>query len=250
MAAGLASQGMIPAFAVYSTFLQRGYDQLIHDVALERLHVVLGVDRAGLVGADGETHHGCFDALYLSEIPGFTVLCPSSFAELKSMVRQACFDVDGPVAVRYPRGGEGRYRENASNSVIAQVRQGDDVTLLGYGIQVNNLLDAADLLEKQGIQAEVLKLNRISPLRFEEIGPYLEEKRVLLVLEDSFGAGCVGQRVAAILAEHGKSPKQLILRNLGKTFAPEGSVAELEKRFGLDAASVAAAVEEAVRHGQ
>lgn len=250
MAAGLASQGMIPAFAVYSTFLQRGYDQLIHDVALERLHVVLGVDRAGLVGADGETHHGCFDALYLSEIPGFTVLCPSSFAELKSMVRQACFDVDGPVAVRYPRGGEGRYRENASNSVIAQVRQGDDVTLLGYGIQVNNLLDAADLLEKQGIQAEVLKLNRISPLRFEEIGPYLEEKKVLLVLEDSFGAGCVGQRVAAILAEHGKSPKQLILRNLGKTFAPEGSVAELEKRFGLDAASVAAAVEEAVRHGQ
>ena len=107
MAAGLAKQGMLPVFAVYSSFLQRGYDMLIHDVALQRLHVVLGVDRAGLVGADGETHHGCFDALFLSEIPGFTVLCPASFAELRRMLRQALFEIDGPVAVRYPRGGEG-----------------------------------------------------------------------------------------------------------------------------------------------
>nr|WP_273482110.1 hypothetical protein [Dysosmobacter welbionis] len=114
MAAGLAKQGMLPVFAVYSTFLQRGYSRLIHDVALQRLHVVLGVDRAGLVGADGETHHGCFDALFLSEIPGFTVLCPSSFAELRRMLRQALFEIDGPVAVRYPRGGEGDYREDRS----------------------------------------------------------------------------------------------------------------------------------------
>lgn len=82
-------------FAVYSSFLQRGYDMLIHDVALQRLHVVLGVDQAGLVGADGETHHGCFDALFLSEIPGFTVLCPASFAELRRMLRQALFEIDG-----------------------------------------------------------------------------------------------------------------------------------------------------------
>ena len=105
MAAGLASQGMIPVFAVYSTFLQRGYDMLVHDVSLQHLHVVLGVDRAGLVGADGETHHGCFDSLFLCAIPGFTVLCPASFSELRTMLRQALFDIPGPVAVRYPRGG-------------------------------------------------------------------------------------------------------------------------------------------------
>lgn len=245
MAAGLASQGMLPVFAVYSTFLQRSYDMLIHDVALERLHVVLGVDRAGLVGADGETHHGCFDPLFLCTIPGFTVLCPSGFAELRSMLRQALFQLDGPVAVRYPRGGEGTFRADTSDKPVARLREGGDVTLLGYGILVNHLLEAADLLEQDGIRVEVVKLNQISPLDHETICAYLGSRKILLVLEDSFGVGCVGQRVAAILAEHGQAPKKLILKNLGKTFAPEGSVAELERSFGLDAAAVAAAVREA-----
>ncbi len=250
MAAGLASQGMIPVFAVYSTFLQRGYDQLIHDVALERLHVVFGVDRAGLVGSDGETHHGCFDPLFLCTIPSFTVLCPSNFAELRSMLKKAVFDLDGPVAVRYPRGGEGAFREDRSAEPVARLRQGSDVTLLSYGVLVNNLLEAAELLAEKGIQAEVLKLNQISPLDHGTVYEALGGRKALLVLEDSFGAGCVGQRVAAILAEHGRASEQLILKNLGKTFAPEGSVAELEHRFGLDAAGVAAAAEEAVKHGK
>ncbi|WP_295582043.1 1-deoxy-D-xylulose-5-phosphate synthase [uncultured Oscillibacter sp.] len=250
MAAGLAAQGMIPVFAVYSTFLQRGYDQLIHDVALERLHVVLGVDRAGLVGADGETHHGCFDALFLSEIPGFTVLCPSSFAELRHMLRQALFQLEGPVVVRYPRGGEGRFRSDTAESSIAWLRRGEDVTLLSYGVLVNHLLDAAELLEAAGIRAGVAKLNRISPLDHDQVCGALGGAKRLLVLEDSFGAGCVGQRVAAILAEHGAAPAQLILKNLGKTFAPEGSVPQLEQRFGLDGAAVAAAVKEAMAHEQ
>lgn len=250
MAAGLASQGMLPVFAVYSTFLQRSYDMLIHDVALERLHVVLGVDRAGLVGADGETHHGCFDPLFLCTIPGFTVLCPSNFAELRAMLRQALFQLDGPVAVRYPRGGEGRFREDTSDKPVAQLRKGGDVTLLSYGILANHLLEAAELLEKDGIQAEVVKLNRIAPLDHETVCGYLGDRKTLLVLEDSFGPGCVGQRVAAILAEHGHAPQRLILKNLGKTFAPEGSVAELAHSFGLDGAAVAAAVREAMGHGE
>lgn len=250
MAAGLASQGMIPVFAVYSTFLQRGYDQLIHDVALEQLHVVLGVDRAGLVGADGETHHGCFDAAYLSGIPGFTVLCPANFAEMRTMVRQALFEVEGSVAVRYPRGGEGRFLEDTSDKPIVRLREGTDVTLVGYGVQVNHLLDAAEKLEQDGIRAEVVKLNRISPLIHDEICDALGERGLLLVLEDAFGVGCVGQRLAAILAEHRAAPKQMILKNLGKTFAPAGSVPELEKSFGLDAAGVAAAVREAMKDGE
>ena len=247
MAAGLASQGMIPVFGVYSTFLQRGYDQLIHDVALERLHVVLGVDRAGLVGADGETHHGCFDALFLSEIPGYTVLCPASFAELRHMLRQAIFELDGPVAVRYPRGGEGRFREDTADEPIVRLRQGGDVTLVGYGIMVNHLLEAAELLEAEGIRAGIVKLNRISPLEHQPVCEAIGKPRRLLVLEDSFGAGCVGQRIAAILAEAGLAPEKLILKNLGKTFAPEGSVSQLEHCFGLDGAAVAAAVREAMR---
>ena len=250
MAAGLAAQGMIPVFAVYSTFLQRGYDQLIHDVALERLHVVLAVDRAGLVGADGETHHGCFDALYLSEIPGFTVLCPASFAELRTMLRRALFEIDGPVAVRYPRGGEEAFRKDCSAEPLIRLREGGDITLLGYGILINQLLEAAELLEAEGIHAEVLKLNQISPLSGDLLYTFFGERKPLLVLEDALGAGCVGQRVAAILTEGGLSPSRLILKNMEKHFAPEGSVADLNQRFGLDAAGVAAAVQEAIGHGQ
>ncbi len=247
MAAGLAKQGMIPVFAVYSTFLQRGYDMLIHDVALSDLHVVLGVDRAGLVGPDGETHQGCFDALFLSGLPGFTVLCPASFAELRSMLRQAVFRTGGPVAVRYPRGGEGAFKDDVSDQPLSCLRQGDDVTLMAYGVQINHVLEAAEQLQaKNGISARVLKLNRIAPLDMDVLSPWFQGGETLLVLEDAFGAGCVGQRVAAILAEHGRAPGKLILKNLGKTFAPEGSISQLEHRFGLDAAGVAETVRKAV----
>ena len=251
MAAGLASQGMIPVFAVYSTFLQRGYDMLIHDVALENLHVVLGVDRAGLVGADGETHHGCFDVLFLSEIPGFTVLCPANFAELRHMTRQALFEIGGPVAIRYPRGGEGNFKTDTSADPIVRLREGGDAAILSYGIMIEEALKAADLLAKDGIQAEVLKLNRVSPLDDEMLdGFFKDADKPLLVLEDSFVAGCVGQRLAATLAKYGRCPRPLILKNLGKTFAPAGTVPELWKRFGLDAASVAAALREVKHHGK
>jgi len=250
MAAGLASQGMIPVFAVYSTFLQRGYDQLIHDVALEGHHVVFGVDRAGLVGPDGMTHQGCFDALFLSGIPGFTILCPANYAEMRTMLRQAVFEISGPVAVRYPRGGEGAFKENAADGFAVQLKSGSDITLVAYGTGVNHLMKAASDLEKEGIQAEVVKLNQIAPFSREQILKYLGKRRKILVLEDSFGAGCVGQRIAAILTEGGLAPEQIVLKNLGKTFAPEGSISELERSSGLDAESIIAAVREAVGYGK
>lgn len=132
MAAGMAKQGMVPVFAVYASFLQRGYDMLLHDVALLGLHVVLAVDRAGLVGADGPTHHGCQDVGYLTQIPGMTVLCPASFAELTSMLR-AAVAMDGPVALRYPRGGEGRPYPAWDGSALQVLRAGGDITLVSYG---------------------------------------------------------------------------------------------------------------------
>lgn len=250
MAAGMAKQGMIPVVALYSTFLQRSYDMLIHDVALQRLHVVLAVDRAGLVGADGETHHGCFDAMFLPEIPGLTVLCPANFAEERSMLRQALFRCDGPVAVRYPRGAEGFFREDTSAQCIVRLREGTDVTLLAYGTLIEQVLSAAQLLEKQGISAEVLKLNRLSPLSYQDMAGFFGRTDCLLVAEDSFGSGCVGRRIASILAEHGKAPRRLILRNLGETFAPEGTVAELQRSIGLDAEGIARAVTEAREYEQ
>lgn len=245
MAAGLAAQGMRPVFAVYSTFLQRGYDMLIHDIALEQLPVVLAIDRAGLVGADGETHHGCFDALYLSGIPGFTIFCPSNFIELRRMMQQALSeDFTGPAAIRYPRGGEGFFREDTSENPLVCLRDGTDATLLGYGILINHLLEAAEKLEKNfQIQVRVLKLNRIAPLDFSILDPWFQGGETLLIPEDTFGSGCVGQRIAAILAEYGKAPGKLILRNLGSVFPHAGSVPELEQRFDLDADALVDAIQ-------
>ena len=247
MAAGLAQQGMVPVVAMYSTFLQRSYDMLIHDIALQKLHVVLAVDRAGLVGADGETHHGCFDALFLSEVPGFTVLAPANFAELRAMLRWAVTECDGPVAVRYPRGGESVVKENTFPDTMACLREGETVTLLAYGTMVDQVLAAADILEKQGIGAKVLKLNRIAPLDGASLRPWLEGTRLLLVAEDCFDAGCVGQRIAAILTEEGIAPERLILKNLGETFAPAGTVPQLLRSCELDGAAIAECVKNALK---
>jgi len=241
MSAGLAKQGMIPVFAVYSSFLQRGFDMLLHDVALQRLHVVLAVDRAGLVGADGPTHHGCQDVGYLTQIPGMTVLCPACFDELKAMLR-AAIGMDGPVAVRYPRGAEARRYPDWTGESASVLREGTDVTLVSYGTLTDELLAAAELLAEKNVSAEVIKLHRIAPL---EAGPIVESVRrtgQLLVLEDCNENGSIGQQLAAALAQAGAVPKTLILKNLKNAFAPQGTVSQLRRQLGLDAQSVAEAV--------
>ena len=244
MCAGMAKQGLIPVFAVYSSFLQRGFDMLVHDVSLSGLHVVLGVDRAGLVGADGETHHGCFDPMYLSQIPGMEVFCPSSFQELREMLRRAVLECTGPVAVRYPRGGEGAYQGCCGAEDATVLREGQDFTIVTYGILVNQAIAAAEELEKNGIHTGIVKLNRITPLSTETVAGIMKRAPHVLVLEDCLATCCVGQRLAAVAAQVGACPERLLLKNSGCTLAPEGSVDELYHRLGLDAISVAAAIKE------
>lgn len=140
MAAGMAKQGMRPVFAVYSSFLQRSYDMLLHDVALQQLHVVLAVDRAGLVGEDGETHHGVFDPAFLDTIPGMTVLCPSSFQELRERLRYATYDVEGPVAVRYSQGRGGRLPGQRPGGASHPAADGSGHYPGGLGMMLNQLL--------------------------------------------------------------------------------------------------------------
>lgn len=233
MAAGMAKQGAIPVFAVYSTFLQRSYDMLLHDMALDGLHVVLGVDRAGLVGEDGETHHGLFDVAYLDSVPHMTVLAPSSFAELETMLEHALFHMDGPVAVRYPRGGEGRYTGIGGESASTVLQQGEDITLVSYGTEINAVLESADRLEKHGIQAEVIKLNQITPLITDQIERSVQKTGVLLVAEECAEQGCVGYRLAARLEMAGVSAKVELI-NCGRDFIPHGSVELLRKSLSLD----------------
>ena len=249
MAAGMAAQGMIPVFAVYSSFLQRGFDMLLHDVALMQLHTVFAVDRAGLVGDDGETHHGVFDVGYLRQVPGMTIYCPASFAEMRDMMQRAVLETEGPVAIRYSRGGEGVYT-GCSHGLSEICQEGTDFTLISYGVLINELLDAAQLLEEKEISVEILKLNIIQPLDLTKIIKSTEKTKGLLVLEDCVENGCVGQSIASELAKAGKTPKHVILKNLGNRFTPQGKIPLLRESCGLNGAQIAKEIEEAIRNGK
>ncbi len=250
MAAGMAKQGMTPVFAVYSTFLQRSYDMLLHDVALQGLHVVLAVDRAGLVGEDGETHHGLFDPAFLDTIPGMTVLCPASFAELRDMLEYAVYEVKGPVAIRYPRGGEGAYQDGAPRHPAVLLREGTDFTLVGCGTLVNELLDCADRLAADGIRAEVVKLNTITPLPLELVARSVKKTGRLLVAEESAEMGGIGQRIAAGLLAVGVPVQGLALASTGRGFVTHGTIPQLRRLCGLDGESLYHRAREVCGHGK
>ena len=238
MAAGLAKQGMVPVFAVYSTFLQRSYDMLIHDVALLGLHVIFAIDRAGLVGEDGETHHGVFDVAYMDTIPGMTVLAPSSFAELGQMLEYAVEQLDGPVAIRYPRGGENGYQEESDPSMPAAcLHKGRDLTLLGYGTMIGSLVRVADRLKQDGYQVEIVKQNHLTPLNCDVIHCSAQKTGKLLVVEEVVASGSLAQRVGFALAQEGVGAK-LRAVNLGGAFTTHGSAAQLHKLHGLDEESL------------
>lgn len=240
MAAGMAKQGLVPVFAVYSSFLQRGFDMLIHDVSLLGLHTVFCVDRAGLVGNDGETHQGVFDVCYLSAVPGMTILCPASFQELHDMLGYAIHEVTGPAAVRYPRGGEGRYTDSLMQAENV-IREGTDVTIVCYGTMINEVLNAADMLQSRGISAEIIKLGMIAPNSFEQCISSVRKTGRLLVAEEVCSVGCVGSALLAAISVAGVDLKAAELLNLGNGIVRHGTVDELRRETGIDAAAIAAA---------
>jgi 1-deoxy-D-xylulose-5-phosphate synthase len=240
MASGMAKQGIIPVFAVYSSFLQRGYDMLIHDAALQNLHIVLCVDRAGIVGSDGETHHGVFDVGYLSTVPGMTILCPSDFDELRKMLRKAVYDIRGPVAVRYPRGGEPPKLDAASHGAAEKAQ----VTIAAYGTMIYQARLAAQLLKVDGIDADVIKLDCVCPLDPAPVLSSVMKTGRLITAEEVCSAGCVGEKLLAAAASEGILLKSARLINLGNGILPQGTTAELMKDSGIDAAAIAGAAME------
>ena len=231
MACGMAKQGLIPAVAIYSTFLQRSFDMLLHDLALLHLHVVLGVDRAGLVGEDGRTHHGMFDVGYLRQVPGMKIYCPASFAELRRMLRQAVLEDKGPVAVRYPRGGEGNYQTDKAQSLL---KEGKDCTVITYGTTINAVLEAAEGCEKEGLSVEVLKLATIAPLDFAAVEASCRKTGRVLVVEETSNHGCVADELFARLLQSGVTGR-FCKQNLGDGFIRHGAMQDLYALAGLNA---------------
>ena len=247
MCSGMAKQGMLPVFAVYSSFLQRGYDMLIHDMALQRLHMVLGVDRAGLVGDDGETHQGLFDVAYLSTVPGLTLLAPASFAETRSMLYRALYELDGPVALRYARGGENGYSDDHSQGAAAVLREGSDWTAVCYGTMTGEVLAAAEALDAEGISVEVVKLNQLAPLEPETVLTSARKTGRLLVAEEVIQAGSMGVVLAGAVAQEGLALKALKLLNTGDQFVPHGTIPQLREKLGINSDHIASVMREAER---
>lgn len=244
MAGGLAKQGMIPVVAIYSTFLQRAFDQMLQDVALLNLHVVLAVDRAGLVGEDGATHHGVFDVGYLRQIPGMTLLAPASIAEQQDMLRWAVKDCKGPVAVRYPRGGDGAVQDSHWDpcSPVVTHREGRNVALVTYGTLLNHTLEAAELLKEAGIQAGVIQLTRLNPLPVDALRSALSGyKQIIVVEEVCSGSGICSEIFYSLrdIPVHGI--------DLGSDFVTHGAMDALYSQYKLDARAIAEFAEEVLK---
>ena len=238
MAGGLAKQGMIPVVALYSTFLQRSYDMILQDICMQRLHVILAVDRAGLVGEDGETHHGVFDVGFLRQCPGLQVLCPASTDELEDMLRWAVNEQDGPVAIRYPRGGDRGNLESAWGDAGLCVHcTGKDAVLVTYGTMTANVLKAAEILELKGIEVSVVRLLTLAPM--PDISTAIGDCRQVFVVEETTAACGIAPQMAKALPQC-----QITGLNLGEGYVPHGSMEKLYDHYGLSGEKIANFVQE------
>lgn len=237
-AAGMATQGIIPVVAIYSTFLQRAFDQIIHDVALQKLHVVFVLDRAGLVGADGPTHHGTFDLTYLRLIPNMVIMAPKDEAELRNMLFTATNYKDGPVAIRYPRGSAlgVPVQEGFTDIPIGRaekISSGQDVALIAVGNMVEYAKRVSEKLLADGIHCEIINARFVKPLDTEMLDEIASRFEKIATLEESTIVGGFGSGVIEYFAE--KNYHNKILRiGLPDKFVDHGTQEELHKLLGID----------------
>lgn len=242
-AAGLACGGLIPVCAIYSTFLQRAFDQIIHDVALQHLHVVFALDRAGLVGADGPTHHGTFDLSYLRMIPDLVLMAPSDQDELRDMLYTAIQYKKGPVAFRFPR-GNAKTKPKTGFDILPLgkfrvLQEGSEILLVGVGHMVHELKKTAELLAEQGVSSTLVDARFIKPLDIESYVDLISRHAMVITLEDNSIIGGFGSAIAELLHEHGLGHVTLLRMGLPDSFVDHGDVGRLYQELGIDGLSVA-----------
>lgn len=242
-AAGLACDGVVPVVAIYSSFMQRAYDQIMHDIALQNLHVVMVLDRAGLVGADGPTHHGTFDLSFLRTVPGLTIMAPSDENELRDMIT-AAIDMEGPVAIRYPRGTalEEELKEPAGSfdyKLPRVLEQGKDILLLGAGFMTNELKKTAKVLKENGYSPTLVDARFIKPLDEECYRGLFDSHKVIVTLEDNTRIGGYGSAVLDLMNDLGYTDKKLLRFGIPDHFVEQGEIQNLYKLLKIDGESVA-----------
>lgn len=251
-AAGLACEGFIPVVAIYSSFLQRAYDQIIHDVALQNLHVVFILDRAGLVGSDGPTHHGAFDLSYLRTIPNMVIMAPSDENEMRNMIHTAIQYKKGPIALRYPRAltFTNDIRTEFLELAVGKFRtvnKGSKVLLIGVGFLLCKCLDVAGVLEKHNIKPTIIDARFVKPLDVEAYKALFKEHLVVATVEDNSITGGFGSAMAEILSEMHKPPR-LIRIGLPDSFVEQGEIEELRESLGISGEKIAEEIMQALKH--
>lgn len=244
MSAGMAISGMIPVVPIYSSFLQRAYDQVLHDVCLQNLHMVFPIDRAGVVGADGETHQGMFDISFLYAMPNMTILSPSCYTELAQMLRYAVNEHRGPIAIRYPRGTED------TENIVAQfefgkgyiLKDGADIAIFTTGRMIKTAVKVSQILAEKGIDTGIYVLPTIKPLDSEFINKNSKGKKLAMTIEDGVENGGFGAAVSATL--NCKDMPDVLVKAFPDKPVPHGTVSELDRMFKMDAESIALSAEE------
>ena len=236
LAAGMASNGLIPVFAVYSTFLQRGYDQIIHDVAMQNLHVILCLDRAGIVGKDGETHQGVFDTSFLTNIPNMSVFTPGNFEELEVIMEYAVDKMNSPVVIRYPRGGINNIfniKTQDFNPFENQVlKKGKDLTILTHGRLSQDALNAANKLQEEGVSCELLYMRCINPIDYDSIINSANKTKGILIIDESLEDTSIKNRIISNIQEKSKNIRIDYL-TLPNKFIEHGTVEDILERYHL-----------------
>jgi len=249
LAAALALGGFRPVVSIYSTFLQRAFDQLVQDICLQKLPVIFTLDRAGLVGEDGPTHHGTFDLSYLRLLPGMTIMAPWDQAELRDML-WAALAIQGPVAIRYPR-GRGRLEELEKEPRPVEfgksltVREGEGICLLAVGRMVDIAMEAAEKLAQKGINVEVINARFVKPMDEGTIKERANRCRLMVTIEENTLPGGFGEAVAAML-ERIKAPCSIVNMGIADKFVTYGKVPDLLHAEGIDAQAVVKAVVDAI----
>lgn len=242
--AGLAHGGLHPVFAVYSTFLQRAYDQVMQDMAIANEHVLLAVDRAGIVGEDGETHQGIFDISFLSSIPGITILSPATYPELRACLDRAMYRCTGPVAVRYPKGREKAFPAGLHGNEKFQLSKDVDILLISYGRLAVSCCQAAEFLRQKGVDVGVLKLTQLLPY-CEELLPMFLKKKSIFFVEEAIEQGSISQMTGNLLLQNGYQGK-FFVRAVPNRFLAQASVDEIFEELGWTPQMLAAWVEESI----
>lgn len=239
--AGMAKAGLKPVLPLYSSFLQRGYDQLIHDVALQNIPVTICVDRAGIVGNDGETHHGIFDLSFSSAIPNLVIMAPKDFEELEHMLEFAV-NFDGPVLIRYPRGGEGKNKIEKNKKIVLGkaeiIKEGKDLSIIAIGKMVERAVEVSALLKEKGVDAEVINTRFLKPLDKECILKSVEKTKKVLTIEDGILNGGLYTNVLDLVNKSELNNVKITPFGYDDCFITHGSVSELEKEMKIDVESI------------